>query len=320
MTRASGGSSSAPRRWSVTSAWMIAPFVLWSAFRFLVGDCRWELAALAIVVPLLAFGNEKSKRLFHGLYPIGLLGLAYETMRFVKNVGLTPEKIHLCDLRAIDMRIASVEVDGARVTVHDWLQAHASPALDVICAVPYGTFIYVALGFAVFLYVKDYARMRVFGWTFLLVNLAGFATYHAYPAAPPWYFHAHGCVVDLATRASEGPNLARVDALLGFSYFHSFYGRSSDVFGAVPSLHVAYPMLITLFGWRLFGVAARVLSSGFLAVMCFAAVYLDHHWIIDVVLGLAYTIVVYVALEASVRFRASRASSRPARVPSAALP
>jgi membrane-associated phospholipid phosphatase len=35
--------------------------------------------------------------------------------------------------------------------------------------------------------------------------------------------------------------------------------------------------------------------------MCFSAVYLDHHWIIDVVVGSAYALVVFGALAALVR-------------------
>lgn len=293
-------------RLTVRAAWLPVPFVVWSAFRFLSGDRRWEIVALAVVAPLLAFYSDKSKRLFDGLYPIGILGLVYDAMRFIKNFGLTAGRVHVCDLRELDMRLASVEIHGVRASVHDWLQAHASLALDVVCAIPYGIFIYIVLAFAVFLYVKDYTRMRLFGWTFLLVNLAGFVTYHAYPAAPPWYFHAHGCAVDLASRASEGPNLARVDTLLGVPYFGAMYGRSSDVFGAMPSLHVAYPMLVVLFGWRHFGVAARVGSLAFLGSMCFAAVYLDHHWLADVAMGLLYTVSVYVALGALARHRSAR--------------
>jgi membrane-associated phospholipid phosphatase len=227
-----------------------------------------------------------------------VLGLVYDAMRFVKDVGVSTERVHLCDLRAIDMRIASANVGGARGTVHDWLQAHDSLPLDLLFAIPYGTFLFVAFAFAIYLYVKDYERMRVFGWVFLLVNLAGFATYHLYPAAPPWYFHAHGCSVDLAAHASEGPKLARVDAFLGMHYFRDFYGRASDVYGAVPSLHVAYPLLIMLFGWPVLRLPGRVLAVAFLLLMCTAAVYLDHHWIVDVLAGLAITVAVFVAARA----------------------
>ncbi len=284
--------------WPDAGVLLPLPFVLWPLGCVLAGLGRWEHAAIMAGVPALAYTSARSKRLFLGLLPFGVLGLVYDGMRFVKDVGVSTERVHLCDLRAIDMRIASANIGGARGTVHDWLQAHDSLPLDLLFAIPYGTFIFVAIAFAIYLYVKDYERMRVFGWVFLLVNLAGFATYHLYPAAPPWYFHAHGCSVDLAAHASEGPKLARVDAFLGMHYFRDFYGRASDVYGAVPSLHVAYPLLIMLFGWPVLRLPGRVLAVVFLLLMCTAAVYLDHHWIVDVVAGLGITLAVFGAARA----------------------
>jgi inositol phosphorylceramide synthase catalytic subunit len=277
------------RLWPGAGVWLPLPFPLWVIVCAAIGNLRWEHVIFVILIPAMAYTNAWTKRLFIGLYPVGLLGLIYDAMRYVKNVGVTPDRVHICDLRALDMRIWSVDDGGGvRGSVHDWLQAHATPALDVYCSIPYGTFAWVAIGFAIYLYWKDYEGMRRFGWTFLLINLAGFVTYHIYPAAPPWYFHQHGCVADLATHASEGPNLMRVDALLGIHYFHGFYGRSADVFGAVPSLHVAYPTLVMLYGWPHFRVVGRSLCVLFFVSMCFAAVYLDHHWIFDVLLGMVY--------------------------------
>jgi inositol phosphorylceramide synthase catalytic subunit len=292
--------------WPGPGVWLTFIFVTWAVASLVAGHGRWEHVAILLGVPPLAYTSAASKRLFLGLLPMGLLGLVYDLMRWVSGLALTPERVHVCDLRAIDMRIASVVVNGERGSVHDWVQANTVTAFDLICAVPYGTFIYVAVGFAVFLYVKDYPRMRRFGWAFLFVNLAGFVTYQLYPAAAPWYFHTYGCAVDLTARASEGPNLARVDALLGFEYFHAFYGRASDVFGAVPSLHVSYPMLIVLFGWPVMRWPGRVFALTFLASMCTAAVYLDHHWIIDVILGLAYALVVFALITLVATFRTAR--------------
>jgi membrane-associated phospholipid phosphatase len=280
--------------------------VVWAIGCLIAGHGRWEHALFLVGVPLLAYTNETTKRLFVGLLPMGLLGLVYDAMRWVKDVGVTPDRVHLCDLRAIDAHIASVTVAGERGTVHDWIQAHPSMPLDLACAVPYGTFIFFVIGFAVVLYAKDYARMRVFGWAFLVVNLAGFLTYHLYPAAPPWYFHAHGCNVDMAAHASEGANLARVDAYLGIHYFNGFYGRASDVYGAMPSLHASYPALVVLFGWPVLRWPGRVFTVVFMSAMCFSAVYLDHHWIIDVVLGLTYTVAVYVASMLAMKAWAAR--------------
>jgi len=277
---------------------LCAPFILWTLGCIVIaGERRWEQMAILVVVPGLAYGNGAMRRIFAGLYPMGLLGLVYDAMRFVKNVGLTPERVHLCDLRALEMRLFGVNEDGIRETLQDYFQAHHLTALDLICAVPYGTFLFVTIGFAVFLYRKDYSAMQRFGWSFLLVNIAGFITYHVYPAAPPWYFHAHGCSVDLASHASAGANLTRVDAMIGTPFFAGLYGRSNDVFGAVPSLHVAYPGLILLFGWPNLKAPGRVLAVLFLVTMAFGAVYLDHHWVIDVLLGLTYTVCTYAVVQ-----------------------
>jgi hypothetical protein len=189
------------------------------------------------------------------------------------------------------------------VTANDWLQAHASVGLDLFCAIPYGAYLAVVMAYATWLAfaqrkldVAAPSRTALFGVAFVLLNLAGFVTYHVYPAAPPWYFHAHGCAVDLTTLANPGPNLTRVDALLGLPLFAGLYGQSSSVFGAVPSLHVAYPLLMLLVGWPMHGVRGRALLVAYFLWMSFAAVYLDHHWVIDVVAGALYAVVVFAVV------------------------
>lgn len=281
--------------WPGWSLLAIAPFLGWFMLTVVInGERRFELFLITAVCLILSLVNARTKKLFLGLYPIGLLALVYDSMRYWKSVGVTATRVHICDLRAIDMSIFSVDLgNGVRGSIHDWFLIHHTTVLDVICAIPYGTFIYFDIAFAVFLYTRDYTAMQRFGWTFLLLNIAGFTTYHIYPAAPPWYFHAHGCVVDLTAHASEGPRLAHVDALMGWKYFAGFYGRSNDVFGAVPSLHVSYPLLVILYGWRFFNTPLRVFVGAFFVVMCFAAVYLDHHWIFDVLLGITYTLTVH---------------------------
>jgi hypothetical protein len=271
------------------------PFVALAIFDLARHELRWEHIALLVLVPLLAYTHARTKKLLVGIYPIGLVGVFYDVMRLVKNMGVRPDTVHDCDLRDIEMHLFGFSSGGEKLTVQDWFQAHPSTALDLYCAIPYGTFIYVSLGFAIFLYIRDFGALKRYTWSFLALNVMGFATYHIYPAAPPWYFHAHGCAIDLLAKASEGPNLARVDALLGVPYFHAFYGRASDVFGAVPSLHVAYPFLIVLEGWRHFRSVLRILSVWFFASMLLAAPYLDHHWIVDEIVGVVYCLAVFWA-------------------------
>jgi membrane-associated phospholipid phosphatase len=198
-------------------------------------------------------------------------------------------------------------MNGERVTFHDWFVAHPSPYLDALCAIPYATFILVCIACAIWMFFRDYGRMLRFTWCFLALNVAGFVTYHLYPAAPPWYFHAHGCAVDLLAHASEGPALARVDARLGIHYFAGMYGRSASVFGAMPSLHCAYACIVALEGWAVFGWVARVASCAFFALMCFSAVYLDHHWVLDVLAGVIYAVIVVMVARALTQVAVRRA-------------
>jgi hypothetical protein len=284
------------RLWPRWTLLPVGPFLLWTLFWVFRGQLRWDHIAVCSVAVLLAYGNSTTKRLFFGVVPLGIVGLLYDAMRFVKDVGLSEETVHVCDLRAIEQRFFGITVGGVRQTLHDYAQVHASPWMDAFFAVPYGIFLYAVFGFAVYLFIKDYTAALRFTWGFLALNVLGFATYHIYPAAPPWYFHKYGCVVDLAAKASPGANLLRVDQMMGIAYFTGFYGRSSDVFGAVPSLHIAYPLLMIIEGWSRRHIGLRGALVAFYVWMCFAAVYLDHHWVVDIVLGSVYTLVVAAAM------------------------
>src|SRR6185312_10200714 len=91
-------------RWTLLPT---APFVAWFLYALFVrGEMgRWELWTLLIVIPLLAYWGPRTKKLFIGLFPIGLVGLFYDAMRFVQYLGITADKVHDCDLHALDARL-----------------------------------------------------------------------------------------------------------------------------------------------------------------------------------------------------------------------
>ena len=267
--------------------WPALPFLAWALFCFAIGQRRLDHLVIVPVLPALAWTSRRTRKLFTGLLPLALVGVVYDAMQFLKNVGLSPDRIHTCDLEAIDARLF---LGPGNQSWPAWSLVHGNLALDVFFAIPYAAFVYVTVFYAFWLYRADFAAMRRFTWAFFAVNVLGFLTYHVYPAAPPWYVHSRGCVADLAAHADAGVHLTRVDAWLGFNYFARFYSHSNDVYGAMPSLHVAYPLMVVLAGWRIHGWLGRSLAVGFWLWMSLAAIYLDHHWVADVLAGYAVTI------------------------------
>lgn len=272
------------------------PLTLWALFMTWRGLARWDHFAVAIAVLVTAYTSEKTKRFL--LAYAGFVGVAwsYDAMQFFREVGVSVDRVHLCDLYGIERTLFGFSTGVGRVTLQDWFLVHHHWFADALFAVPYGIYIFVAMGYGVYLYFVDHRACQRYSLAFFALNLLGFITYHVYPAAPPWYFHKYGCVVDIAASSSAGPALTRVDAMLGLHYFQGLYGRASEVFGAVPSLHVAYPLLIILDGWKRNGRMIKGVTVFYFLLTCCAAVYLDHHWILDLVLGWAYTLCVFYAL------------------------
>ncbi|RYE79675.1 MAG: inositol phosphorylceramide synthase [Myxococcales bacterium] len=282
--------SAPPSRW----AWL-GPIsvLLWPVVQLLSGAWRWDYLFLFPIIIGLFSAGQRGRRLFWGLYPIALVGIFYELQPRLRG-PVVAANVHLCDLRALEARFFGFGL-GDGQTLHDWIQRHRWLPLDLAGALPYGTYLFMAIGAVAWLFKRDEGRMRVFSWSFLALNLIGFTTYQLYPAAPPWYYHAHGCLVDAAAVPHPGPNLSTVDQWLGYAYFAKLYSRSATVYGAMPSLHVAYPMMILLGTWRSSGPALRAAAVGYVVWMCSSAVYLDHHWVLDIVLGLSYAVLCFVS-------------------------
>jgi membrane-associated phospholipid phosphatase len=81
--------------------------------------------------------------------------------------------------------------------------------------------------------------------------------------------------------------------MLGITYFQDMYQRGSAVFGALPSLHASYPLYGLLVTFRRASLPSTLLQVGYALLMAFAAVYLEHHYVIDVLLGILYTLVAF---------------------------
>jgi membrane-associated phospholipid phosphatase len=234
---------------------------------------------------LLDAYNPNTRRFLRVFWPFIATGALYDSLRFYLGVTIAG-RIHVAGPYLLDRAWFGTGMH----TINEVFAAHHWVVADLAAGFAYLIYVveYLALAMLAFLAGRE-TRAHTFARGFLLVNAMGFVTYFVYPAAPPWYVAAHGIGPALTGTAPSPGAASRFDALLGTRVFEDLYSRSLDVFGAIPSLHAAYPMMAAVLAFRTRELWwARWPTAGYAALMCFSAVYLQHHYVIDVLLGLGY--------------------------------
>lgn len=187
--------------------------------------------------------------------------------------------------------------------------------LDLLAAFVYLIHFALAWIFALFLYVYSRKRRTPDGkpivepWTFLftmgILNLIAVITQISWPTAPPWYLDQYGEDQEANYEiAGDEAGLARVDQMLQFDLFRKLYGQSPIVFGSFPSLHAAWPIVITMFAPR--NIIIKTIGYIYIVTVWWAAMYLNHHFFVDLIGGAVYTAFSYMVAIQSINIMIKR--------------
>jgi membrane-associated phospholipid phosphatase len=272
--------------------WPLAIGATYLAVVCALGDLHTSNLAIGALVVLDAY-NPNTRRFLRVFWPFIATGALYESLRYYL-VMATAGRIHVAELYRLDRAWFGTGTHTLNevFATHHWVVADLAAGLAYLIYVAE----YLALAMVV-LFAGNATRAHTFARGFLVVNAMGFVTYLVYPAAPPWYVAAHGLGPAVIGSAPSPGGAARFDALLGTQVFEDMYRHSIDVFGALPSLHAAYPVMAAILAFRTRELRwARWPAAGYAAVMAFSAVYLQHHYVIDVVLGLGYGAIAAIAV------------------------
>jgi hypothetical protein len=297
-----------PRWWrQKTPLQRITPLLLvvsyWCVYAF-SGVLGTDPVLIGTVCLLLAYAGPQTEEFLHFILPFILSIVIYDSMRHYCQ-WLRVGEIHVKEGYFFDKILFGIPTAQGVLTPNEWLQKHTHWTLDVITGFFYLSFlgIFTALGiyFRYGLKHPEAApRANRMMKSFLWLSLISFATYYLFPAAPPWYVAKYGLGPVDPSVPSNAAGCLRFDQLFGIHLFQEMYQKSSNVFGAVPSLHISYPFLAMLFSFEL--KALRPFCMFYFFTTAFAAVYLNHHYILDILWGATYTLGVYSVL----RWRAHR--------------
>ena len=237
--------------------------------------------------------NPTSRTFLRYFLPFILTGVLYDSMRYYYWAGVLGH-IHVAEPYYRDLKYFGI----GSLTPNEFFRIHHWLALDLLCGFAYLVFVgeYLVTAFVLF-FKRQFGLLRLFGWSFLTVNFFGFLTYFIYPAAPPWYVAQYGLGPPRTDVHAQAAAAVRFDHFFGTHFFDQIYGRGIDVYGAYPSLHVAYPFLVMCVTFRLTDrKRARIPTVMFYLLMCLSAVYLQHHYVVDIILGTIYAFITWMIL------------------------
>lgn len=147
--------------------------------------------------------------------------------------------------------------------------------------------------------VDDRKFFYRFVYTLTTLNILALITFMVYPAAPPWYVMKQGFLQPNLTAdygVFSAGALINVDNILRVNFFTTLWDNfNANLFAAIPSLHGAYPIVISLFGYLKFR-KRPLLWAWYPLSTWFSAVYLNQHYIIDLIIGVIYIVAAYVVV------------------------
>ena len=195
-------------------------------------------------------------------------------------------------------------------------QSFRFPVLDYMGAVFYGIYFFVPTVFAYIVWKKSPKNYWKYIVAFGVLTYAALITFLFYPVAPPWYqFNS------IFTSSYSGPVVERVlvssvDVNLGIPVYKTLFDfLGGNLFAAFTSMHSAMPWLVFLFAlkiWKWKSLPVLMIPVG----TWFSAVYLGEHYFVDVLGGIAYATLAFVAVEMLLPLLSKRIDALKKHVPS----
>jgi membrane-associated phospholipid phosphatase len=281
-------------------AWLVKTIVLVG-----VPTGREELAAIIIVglaITSLGRGWRRLAQVLLDWLPFTIVLMAYDQTRgLAAKVGI---KVHVRDIVDAEKWL----FNGTVPTV--WLQDHLyNPHhvywYDAACTLIYTSHFLATPILAAILWLRDRALWVRYASRIIVLSIMGLITYILFPEAPPWLASKDGVIPQHIARLSARGwiwlHASHVNKLLA----HAQKAGSNPV-AAMPSLHVAFASMVALFIGSRIRSRWRYLLILYPIAMGFTLVYTGEHYVMDLLGGLLYAVVVHFGLKRWERWRAER--------------
>lgn len=243
---------------------------------------------LVIFFNSLYYASFTTRKFITGFSVFIVFWIIFDSMKAFPNYLYNT--VHIESLYNAEKDIFGIHFKNQLLTPNEYFQQNANTFLDIISGIFYLCWVTVPMAFACYLFFSNRLKEFMhFALTFLFVNLLGFIIYYVFPAAPPWYIQIYGFQFHPHTPGNTA-GLQRFDDFFHSGIFNALYAKSSNVFAAMPSLHSSYPLITLYYGIKnrlgIINILFAVITVG----IWFAAIYSSHHYVLDVLAGIACAI------------------------------
>lgn len=266
---------------------------------------RPDHAFLALLIITLSLGKERSRRFLVDWAPLILYWFAYDMMRGVAdsvrgaiNIETPYQLEHILFSRLFGGEIPPFWFQDFQA----WLGNNIiRQIIDLIGANFYTLHFAIPLvvGWIFWHTTNDRKTFYRYFYTLTVLNILALFTFMVYPVAPPWYVYNYGFDQPLQNSffGLSAGSLINVDKMFGTNFFSTVWDSfNSNHFAAIPSLHGAYPVVTAIFLYQKFKRYKKSLLLYCLGVW-FSAVYLNQHYIIDLIIGGIYILIAYYTVD-----------------------
>ena len=278
----------------------VAGYVLILSGLMIVSGVSITPDVLLVALGLAAIILGRGRLFIRDWVPFIGLFLAYELMRgYADDIN---RQVHAADILGLERWLF-----GGNLPTQILQQAlHPATGLDpwaIAGTVFYFLHFPLPIAVAFLLWIRRRRTYYDFVAALILLSMAAFATYLVLPVAPPWWAADHGLIngpdgqpAITYLKAQGFDDLARIFGFEGrYLYSYTIYEVNPNQVAAFPSLHAAYPFLAFLFARRAFGKPGWLVLV-YAACVWVAVVYLADHYVVDVIAGIVYASLAYLAI------------------------
>jgi ABC-type uncharacterized transport system permease subunit len=155
------------------------------------------------------------------------------------------------------------------------------------------------------LYIRSRALWRQFISRVVVLSAAGLLTYVLFPEAPPWMASQDGLISFHIERLSARGWIWLHVSNLQTTLSHAQEAGSNPI-AAMPSLHVGFACMVAIFAISKLRSRWRLLFVLYPLAMGLTLVYQGEHYVVDLIAGCGYAVVVHFGLAALERRHAAR--------------